>query len=77
MTQRDWQNDMEMMKGTFEFDWTNNQELQIQMGEALPYWLQESKRLEARAYAAEERERRLIKAYTGRDKPAPKEGDNQ
>ncbi|MDH6427250.1 MULTISPECIES: hypothetical protein [unclassified Paenibacillus] len=43
MTQRDWQKDMEMMKGTFEFDWTNNQELQIEMGEALPYWLQEAK----------------------------------
>lgn len=43
MTQRDWQKDMDMMKGTFEFDWTNNQDLQIEMGEALPYWLQEAK----------------------------------
>lgn len=43
MTQRDWQKDMEMMKGTFEFDWTNYQDLQIEMGKALPYWLQEAK----------------------------------
>ena len=45
MSERNWQEDVDMMEGTDEFEWTNYQELQIQMGEALPYWLQEIKSL--------------------------------
>ncbi|MNI58967.1 hypothetical protein D3C73_1141020 [compost metagenome] len=50
---RDWQKDIKMMEGTFEFDWTNNQDLQIEMGEALPYWLQQYAEWKAEAAKAE------------------------
>lgn len=67
MTQRDWQKDMDLVQSTIKYDafpaWT----------EPMLYWLEEVKRLESRANAAEERERRLIKAYTGRVAPVPKE----